>query len=74
MDRGWIFYGFHKSRVDFHGFGMDFLWASWIWDEFPWIWDGSGLIFSMDFMDLGSISMDLGLIFHRFSMDFMDLG
>ena len=42
-----------KSGADKHH--IDFLRISWISDGFPWIWTG----FSMEFMDLEWISMDL---------------
>ena len=38
--------------------------------DMGWIWGG----FSMEFMDLGWISMDLGWSWGGFSLEFMDLG
>ena len=58
MDFPWIslvLTGFHESE-------MNFLWISWISNGIPWIWDRSAVNFSMDFMDLVGISVDLGWI------------
>ena len=81
MDLPWIFYGFHGSRVDFHG---PSLWRPKDLEGFPWVWDGSGVDFPWNSWIWGGFPWiwdgpgvvllwihGSWLDFHGFGMDFL---